>query len=122
MGYLAMAKLALIVICLLSLAGGVFGFVHHIKAKERDRIYAQLSASDAKEHQRREKALDELAKSIEERVAGIKQTESKHVEIYHTIETASRANDHRACLDADSVRRLNDIGHQAGHGASAGKR
>jgi hypothetical protein len=100
------------------------GYVaHHAAASARAKLIAEAQAATEREHQRREQALADAQKQAQESINQLAVTEAHNADLRTKIVRLSAANDRVGCLDPLGVRRLREIGFEAGGGTGkpAGK-
>lgn len=121
MGYAVLIKYGIYAAVLFVILGGGFTIYEHIRANAKQQVYDELKTKDAVEYQRREDVLNRTLKLIQVRISEIQTNGAANDKIVHLLERPS-SRDASVCLDPDSVRQLNSIGHQAGRPTGAGKR
>jgi len=105
-----------IALALAVLAAG-WAYIAHVKAEARREVVAAYEAATAKESQRRMAVLEQAQAQARAAADKLAQTEKRNAGLLSKINRLSARHDRDACLDADSVRRLREIGRAPGDGA-----
>jgi hypothetical protein len=120
LGMLASCKICKIVLAAVVLTAVFFGFIKYEQHKGAAALVAQEAKLTAAESERRQKVIADARAQADKAVADNAALQRRNAGLTARIATLSRANDSRACLDALSVRRLNEFRQPASRGTPGG--
>lgn len=97
------------------------GYEKHKAATEaRAAVIAEQEKLTAAESERRQKVINDARNRAELAVGRLSMAQRRNAALQMEIARLSARNDSRACLDADSVRRLREIGQPISRGVAGG--
>lgn len=120
LGWLATCKICKIVLAAAVLTGLFFGFVAYERHVGAAALVAQEAKLTAAESERRQKVIANARAKAEQDTARLATLQRRNAALTARITSLSAVNDSRPCLDADSVRRLNEFRQPTSRGTPGG--
>lgn len=93
-----------------AVVGAFVFYTEKVKHEAVTQVRAQLEAAAETEHRRRQSVLNQAQQQASVYAQRVEDIEKKNESLQREIARLSAAHDHEPCLDADSVRRLREIG------------